>query len=127
MRYLLDTHTFIWFIDNDRQLSAKAAKEIIEIENVCYLSIASIWEIAIKHSNGRLNFRSGFNEITNLLSDNRIDILPMEFHHLQKLLSLEFIHRDPFDRVITAQAMAEDLTIITVDKDIVKYPVKCLW
>jgi len=124
---LLDTHAFIWFIDGNELLPAKVRNEIAHIENDCYISIASLWEIAIKYSNKRLNLKSDFHDIINLLADNNIKILPVEFAHLQSFLSIELIHKDPFDRIIIAQAIAENLTILTVDKEIVKYPVKCLW
>ena len=127
MQYLLDTHTFIWFIDDVKTLSQKAAKEIAYIENDCFLSIASLWEIAIKCNIGKLQLKSSFHDITYFLADNNIRILPLEFRHLQTLLSLELIHRDPFDRIIIAQAITDDLTIITMDKHFPGYPVKCTW
>lgn len=127
MQYLLDTHTIIWFCENDKMLSKKVASEIVHMNNVCFLSVASLWEIAIKFKIGKLQLTIPFEEIYNFLSKNNIRISPLEFHHLQRLLNLDFIHRDPFDRVIIAQAIAEDLIILTIDKDIIKYPVKCLW
>jgi len=127
MRYLLDTHTFIWFSENDKLLPKKAAKEITDIDNSCFLSIASLWEIAIKHSLGKLDLKSPFNKIHTFLSENNIDILPVEMDDLNTLLKLEHFHRDPFDRVIIAQAITKDLTILTTDKQYKPYPVKCLW
>ena len=127
MRYLLDTHTFIWFSENDKLLSKKAAKEITDIDNSCFLSIASLWEIAVKHSLGKLDLKNPFNKIHTFLSENNIDILPVEMDDLNTLLKLEHFHRDPFDRVIIAQAIAKDLTLLTTDKNFKFYPVKCLW
>ncbi len=127
MQYLLDTHTIIWFCENDKMLSRKAANEIVDMNNTCFLSIASLWEIAIKFKIGKLQLTIPFEEIYDFLSKNNIRILPLEFPHLQRLLNLDFIHRYPFDRVIIAQAIANDLTILTIDKDIMQYPVKCLW
>jgi PIN domain nuclease of toxin-antitoxin system len=127
MQYLLDMHTFIWFSENDKLLSRKAAREIVHIDNKCFLSLASLWEIAIKSHNGKLNIKIPFREILAFLQENRIEILQIQLNNLYTLLNLELIHRYPFDRIIVAQAITNDLTILTVDKDIVKYPVKCLW
>ena len=76
---------------------------------------------------GKSQLRSSYHDITDFLIDNNIKILPLEFRHLQTLLDLELIHRDPFDRVIIAQAKTDNLTIITMDKLFQSYPVKCLW
>ena len=127
MRYLLDTHTFIWFIEGDNKLSKKARNEIVDLDNDCFLSIASLWEIAIKSSIGKLNLKIPFNRIADHLSGTNIELLPIEFNHLQILHNLELIHRDPFDRVIISQAITEGVTILTTDKNFKSYPVKCLW
>ena len=127
MNYLIDTHTFIWFIEGDDTLSKEAKKEIRHIHNDCYLSIASLWEIAIKSGNGKLKLKVPFNKIADFLSGTNIKLLSIEFRHLQTLLSLELIHRDPFDRIIIAQAVTDDLIILTRDKIFPGYPVKCLW
>ena len=127
MQYLLDTHTFIWFIEDDKQLSQKAAKEIIDINNDCYLSIASLWEIAIKINIGKLILKTPFNDIIPFLIENNIEMLPVKFEHLQQLMTLELIHKDPFDRIIIAQAIAQNYTIIGDDKNFKYYPVKCIW
>ena len=121
MKYLLDTHVFIWFIEGSDALPQEMREEITLIKNECYLSIASIWEIAIKCSIGKLELKSDFHEITDFLSDNNIKILPVEFHHLQTLLNLEFIHRDPFDRLIISQGVADRLTVMTADKQFESY------
>src|SRR5580704_10973584 len=113
MQYLLDTHTFIWFIEGDEQLSKKSRNEIVHIDNDCFLSIASLWEIAIKSSNGKLNLKVPFNKIADYLSRTDIKLLSIEFYHLYPLLTLEFIHRDPFDRIIISQAITDKLTILT--------------
>ena len=127
MQYLLDTHTFIWLTESDVRLSGNAAREIVNGNNKCFLSIASIWEIAIKSGNGKLLLKVPFQYITNLLLKNNISILPIEFTHLQRLLNLNLFHKDPFDRVIIAQAISDGLTILSADKEFSLYPVKCLW
>jgi PIN domain nuclease of toxin-antitoxin system len=127
MRYLLDTHTLIWFIEGDLSLPSKVKKEITNVSNDCYLSIASLWEIAIKLNIGKLEFSFSFDNIEDFLSANKIQILPITFLHLQRLTNLNLIHRDPFDRLIISQAIAENLTILTKDNNIQQYPVKYLW
>ena len=126
MRYLLDTHTFIWFGENDKLLSKKAAKEIKNSDNNCFLSIASLWEIAIKFGSGKLILKNTFHKIYTFLSENSINILPVEIDDLYTLLTLQQFHRNPFDRIIISQAITGDLTILTTDKQFKSYPVKCL-
>jgi PIN domain nuclease of toxin-antitoxin system len=127
MQLLLDTHAFIWFINGDKKLSSKVNKAVTNIKNTCFISIASIWEIAIKYANGKLELESDFDAIAGFLADNEIQILPIDFEHVQQLLKLEDFHRDPFDRVIIAQAMTEGLTIATKDEQFVNYKVALLW
>jgi len=127
MNLLLDTHAFIWFINGDNQLPKKVIKLIEDSNNQCYLSIASIWEIAIKVSLGRLVLKSEFNHIQQLLIKNDFEILPIQFDHLISIQKLEFFHRDPFDRLIISQAIAEDFVIISKDKEFELYPVKVVW
>ena len=127
MQILLDTHAFIWFISGDDTLSPKVIKAIKDVNNKCYLSIASIWEIAIKKSIKKLELKSDFNKIIDFLADNEIEILPITFEHLQKLLQLDFHHRDPFDRIIIAQSLVEELSIITKDEHFPKYGNNILW
>ena len=127
MQLLLDTHAFIWFISGDEAMPSKVIDAIRNIENKCYISIASIWEIAIKSSLKKLELKSDFNKIIDLLIENEIELLPITFEHLQALIQLEFHHRDPFDRLIIAQGSVEQLTIITKDEQFVKYTNNILW
>lgn len=127
MELLLDTHAFIWFIDGDNSLPEKAVDAIKEINNECFISVASLWEIAIKLSLKKIELKSDFNKINNFLADNDIDILPITFEHLQKLLELPYYHRDPFDRIIISQGISENLTIVTKDKEFESYTERILW
>ena len=127
MDLLLDTHAFIWFIDGDNSLPEKAVVKIKEIENKCFISVASLWEIAIKLSLKKIELKSGFNKINDFLAYNDIDILPITFDHLQKLIELPFHHRDPFDRIIISQGLSENLTIVTKDKEFESYTERILW
>lgn len=127
MELLLDTHAFIWFLNGDKQLAISVRDLMIDTSNKCFISIASIWEIAIKSSLNKLELKGEFNQIADFLSENDIEVLPITFEHIQRLLQLRFHHRDPFDRIIIAQALAEHLTIATRDDVFNKYEVDIIW
>ncbi|TKK64138.1 type II toxin-antitoxin system VapC family toxin [Ilyomonas limi] len=127
MDLLLDTHAFIWFLNGDSQLPAAIKNLIADTSNKCFLSIGSIWEIAIKVSLNKLELQGDFNHIAGFLIDNDIEVLPITFEHIQRLLRLEFHHRDPFDRIIIAQALTENLTLATKDGIFYKYGVNITW
>jgi len=127
MAFLLDTHTFIWFINGDRSLPETAINDIKNVKYKCFISIASIWEIAIKANLNKLELKSDFDKIIDLLAYNEIEILPITFEHIQMPNNLEFHHKDPFDRIIIAQGIAEQLTIITKDESFKKYDVSVQW
>src|SRR5437868_256194 len=104
MTYLLDTHSFLWFINDDKELSATAKMLIEDPENVIFLSVASLWEIAIKVSLGKLDVPSPFTEfMLEQLHENNIALLGIKPEHLGVVVMLPFYHRDPFDRLIIAQ------------------------
>ncbi len=124
---LLDTHPFIWFLNGDEQLSSNLKNIIADTTNKCFLSIASLWEIAIKSSLGKLELKGDFSRIADFLSDNDIEPLPITFEHLQRLMQLPFHHKDPFDRIIIAQALTEGLSIATKDEIFPDYGVNCIW
>jgi len=125
--YILDTHTLLWFLNGDRLLSDNVKKLIEQKENKIYLSIASIWEIAIKISIKKLKHDKGFEHLLHLLKVNEIEILEINTNHLTKVIDLEFIHKDPFDRLIIAQGIIENLTILTKDRHIKNYKVNTIW
>jgi len=127
MDLLLDTHSFIWFLNGDEQLPQNLKSSIADTSNKCFLSIASLWEIAIKSSLGKLELKGDFNRIAGFLSDNDIELLPISFEHLQRLIQLPFHHRDPFDRIIIAQALTERLPTATKDEIFPDYGVNCIW
>jgi PIN domain nuclease of toxin-antitoxin system len=127
MTLLLDTHTFIWFINGDKTLPSFLVDKIKNLENRCFLSIASIWEIAIKTSLQKLELKSDFNEIKEILINTNIELLPITFENLQVLTNLQYIHRDPFDRLIIAQGISENLTIVSKDEIFAKYVAKVIW
>ncbi|EGC78848.1 MULTISPECIES: type II toxin-antitoxin system VapC family toxin [Treponema] len=124
--YLLDTHTLLWFLRDSPQLSKKAL-EIITTENKVYVSIASLWEIAIKKSIGKLEFEHSIEKIAELCHEKDILILQIQPKYFDKIIKLPNIHNDPFDRLIISQAIIENLVIITKDTIIPKYSVKTIW
>lgn len=96
MQYLLDTHTFLWFINGDKQLSSKARSYIENLNNDIYISIASFWEMAIKLNLGKLDLEMSFKELYVEVDKNGFFLLPITFDHTNKLTNLSLQHRDPF-------------------------------
>ena len=126
-RYLIDTHTAIWFFDGDGRLSKNADKIIRNRSNSIYLSIASVWELAIKVCLGKLDFKGKAAGFIRLAETNDIIILPIKTAHLTTLETLPMHHRDPFDRILIATAIAEQMTLITTDENTPKYEVSHIW
>ncbi|HAX75331.1 MAG TPA: PIN domain nuclease [Cyanobacteria bacterium UBA11372] len=128
MRLLLDTHTFIWFVTDNPKLSETARGLINDGNNEIWLSTASIWEMAIKQSTGKLSFGLPFRVfIEQQVSLNRIDILNINLDHIEVVVTLPFHHRDPFERLIIAQAMVEQIPILSADSVFDAYPIQRLW
>jgi len=128
MRTLLDTHTFLWFIAADSKLSTRAEQTIRQGNNELLLSVASAWEIAIKVGLGRLPIPEPLETfIPDQLRINRILLLSIEVAHTFGVARLPLHHRDPFDRLILAQAIAEDLPIVSGDAAFDAYPVQRIW
>jgi PIN domain nuclease of toxin-antitoxin system len=127
MEVLLDTHVLIWFLNGDRKLTKKAKELIEDSNNSKIISIASIWEIAIKLSLGKFKFKEGFKKFLEMVEENGFEILPISFDHALIVSNLEFLHRDPFDRIIIAQCKSENLTFITRDSNIKKYNIETIW
>jgi len=128
MKLLLDTHSFLWFIDGNPRLSHPARQMIEDLTNERWLSIASLWELAIKHSMGRLTFAQPFATlIPAQLQRNSMQMLDITLTHLDHVTTLPFHHRDPFDRLLIAQALADDLPIISVDDAFDAYGITRIW
>lgn len=128
MRLLLDTHAFLWFILGDPRLSGKARTQIEDVSNEKLVSPASYWEIAIKISVGKYTLSQSYDEFMKAgIDGNGFVILPIEPKHTEVLTTLPFHHRDPFDRLIVAQAIVEQLAVISGDSVIDAYPVTRLW
>jgi len=128
MNLLLDTHTFLWFIAGNDSLSQKARTLIEDESNRVYLSAASLWEIAIKVSLGKLALSEPFETfIPEQLDVNSVELLGISVSHASRVASLPFHHRDPFDRLLAAQALMEDIPIISADDVLDAYGVTRLW
>ncbi|GAA4333976.1 type II toxin-antitoxin system VapC family toxin [Mucilaginibacter gynuensis] len=127
MNLLLDTHVLIWFFEGESKLSPPVRALIEDARNKCFVSIASVWEITIKSSLGKLEFARSAKEISQLLYNNGISLLNIEIEHLDIMKSLPHHHRDPFDRLLIAQAISEGLSIISADRYFSPYPVKITW
>ena len=128
MNLLLDTHSFLWFILNDAKLSDPARHAIQDRANIVHISPASYWEIAIKVSLGRYRMNTDFEIFWNAgIDDNKFSILPITPLHAAALAVLPFHHRDPFDRMLVAQAIVEDATVVTADPALKAYSITCLW
>jgi PIN domain nuclease of toxin-antitoxin system len=128
MKLLLDTHTFIWFIMGSPDLSANARALIEDMANEKFLSVASLWEIAIKMSIGKLTLSAPFDVlIPQQLSLNGFELLNIEIEHAAVVATLPFYHRDPFDRLLIAQGMVEKMPVVSIDAVFDAYPIKRLW
>ena len=128
MRYLLDTHTFIWFVSELERLPA-AVRDIMEApENEIVFSCASAWEMAIKVRLGHLQLPTEFDVfLPNQLASLGLAILPIELQHVLGVARLPLLHRDPFDRLLVCQAQTENIPIISSDPAISQYGVQVIW
>jgi PIN domain nuclease of toxin-antitoxin system len=128
MKLLLDTHTFLWFALNDPKLSPEALKLIVEPVHNILISPASYWEIAIKVSLGKYQIPGAFQEwVEHQLIINFFEVLPITIAHTAKVATLPFHHRDPFDRLLAAQALTEEIPIISNDSILDTYSVIRRW
>lgn len=120
MEYLLDTHILLWWLNDPKKIRKKAHTIIADRENKVYISSVSFWEIAIKNSLGRINIPRN---MLNILSEDALEILPLYPEETLLVTDLPDIHKDPFDRMLIAQAKFNDLVLITRDRVIPKYPI----
>lgn len=123
MRYLLDTHVFLWWLENDKRLKSKTRELIADSNNAILVSVVSAWEIATKLSLGKISLETSLNK---LFEDSDFKIINVELNHVLELHELPLHHRDPFDRMIIAQALIEKCILVTVDKKLHQYQVPIL-
>src|SRR5437773_2417579 len=123
MKYLLDTHIYLWWLDNDKRLTASMMSIIDNSDNFILVSVISFWEISIKNRIGKLPLKTPFNSLyTNL----QFRLLSVDIEHVLVLDKLPLLHNDPFDRMLIAQAEAEKCVLITDDEQIKKYHIKTI-
>lgn len=128
MRLLLDTHAFLWWVGASPKLSRRAKAAVAKATNQCLVSVASGWEIAIKVSRGQLRIDAALDRfLPEQLALNGFQPLAIDFKHTARVARLPFHHRDPFDRLLVAQAIEEELTVVTADAVFAQYGVKRLW
>jgi len=127
-RLLLDTHTFLWWIDDAPELSETARQAISNADNECFISVASCWEMAIKSSLGKLSLSKPVDRfVLEQITENGFLMLNIELRHAAKVESLPFHHRDPFDRLLIGQAISDKLTLVTADRMFSHYEIPLIW
>jgi PIN domain nuclease of toxin-antitoxin system len=126
MRILIDTHILIWHLEGDEQLTLDRRSLITDPANTVFISIASFWEIAIKSSKGKLSLAKSIDDIFAEVEHSTSSILSIEPSHTLQVSKLPFHHNDPFDRMIIAQAIVEEMPVISTDGDFADYGVNLL-
>jgi len=128
LRLLLDTHAFLWWVEDDSRVARNARIAIADPANDCFLSLASSWEMAIKISLGKLRLATPLERfVPDQLAANGFRELAIDFRHVARVSRLPFHHRDPFDRILVAQALEEDLTLVSADRVFRTYGVRRVW
>ncbi len=124
---ILDTHAFIWAAETPHLLSPTARAFIVDPRNTILLSVASVWEMIIKHSLGKLPLAKPIDEMLQTLPQEGIDLLPITIDHVMAVMGLPSVHKDPFDRILAAQSIRENAAIVTIDGVFRQYPVRIIW
>ena len=128
MKALLDTHTFIWWMSDSPSLSQTARDFIQRDEHEIFLSAATVWELAIKASKGRIVLPDALeNFVSNALTYYHFSVLPIQFDHAYRVMALPNHHNDPFDRVLIAQCQCEDMVLLSADPILPNYGVRVIW
>lgn len=126
MRFLIDTHILIWFLEGHASLSTENRQLIVDGDNDVLVSVASLWEIAIKVSVGKLELAASIPAIVERIREEDIELVQISTSHIVQVSTLPFHHKDPFDRMIIAQALVETLPVISTDNDFNVYGVDLL-
>ena len=128
MKVLLDTHALLWLIADDGRLSENARQIFLNRGNSLFFSAASLWEICIKKSLGKISLKNGWiHTIQEEMGINTIQWLPIEMTHCAEVAELPFHHRDPFDRMLIAQAIVEDMQLLSRDRHLSDYAIERVW
>ena len=125
--YLLDTHAFLWLAADDPRLTDRVRELFADTDQACFLSVASIWEMAIKLSLGKLALGTSLPQLVKGGIDRGVRVLDVASHHAYLVEQLPFHHRDPFDRMLVAQAVHEALHLVSADERLDAYAVKRIW
>lgn len=123
---LLDTHALLWFLEDDPRLPS-SLRSLIEDSDRVFASVVSLWEIAIKLSINKLTLKFEFQDLPNFLDELEINVLSLAFEDTNRYVSLPLHHRDPFDRMLIAQAMTNSLAIASADPAFDAYPIQRMW
>ena len=128
MKVLLDTHSMLWWLANDRRLSEVARETISDGRNRLIWSLASSWEIPVKVGIGKLTLGRPLQQLfTDIVTDQGVELLPITHDHCTRLSSLPLHHRDPFDRMLVVQAQGEKIPILSADPKLLRYDIEVLW
>lgn len=128
MKILIDTHVFIWWTSNVKRLSSRVGDLLLDPNTEVVLSVVSVWEMQIKSSLGKLQFKTTLRELVqDEINQNRIEILPLSLSHIYTLNDLPQHHRDPFDRILIAQSMEAGLQIVSIDEKFDAYGIARIW
>ena len=126
-KYLLDTHVLLWSAENSPLLSAAAKGAVTDKDSEKYVSLVSAWEVTIKLGTGKLRFTGGLPGFLRMIEEKGFYILTLEQEYFLQIPSLPDYHKDPFDRMLIATAIAENMTLVTADENIHKYNVSWVW
>lgn len=128
MELLLDTHTFLWFIDDDPRLSPLAVQRIEDADSRVVVSVVTAWEIVIKIRTGKLTLDRPFADVwEESITANNLEVLDVTTEHVLALESIPLHHRDPFDRMLVSQAITEKLQLVSADSALDPYPIQRIW
>jgi PIN domain nuclease of toxin-antitoxin system len=128
MKALLDTHTLLWLVDDPEKLPARVITICEDGQNELFISIASFWELAIKMSLGKIELDdNALARLKTWCDENAVQLLPISVNHCQQVQTLPFHHRDPFDRLLIAQALREQLALLSADGHFADYSVDVIW
>lgn len=127
MKLLIDSHVVIWFISEKNKVPKNVLELIRNSDNTCYVSIATLWELSIKYSLGRLYLNISLSALFSIIQESGFLILPIDSKHIITNSSLPFHHYDPFDRIIISQAISEQFQLISKDKKFKEYLPNIIW
>lgn len=127
MDLLLDTHAVVWYITGDSKLPVPLRKRIEDSSNNCFVSMASLWEMAIKNAIGKLELHADLAVVLKIIKMSGIAVLPVKTRHVLSISRLPLHHNDPFDRMIISQCQVEKLTMVSCDKQFQHYDIPLVW